>query len=255
MKVERDQTAVENYLKTLFGITEWDSTLSPTTAQVATGLGVTPSSVSSMVNKLAGLGYVEHERYGAIELTQAGRMKAMSVVRRHRLLETYLVRALGFGWDEVHDEAEVLEHAVSDLMVERMDAALGYPWRDPHGDPIPTADGVFHQPVAWRLSELEQGETGYIARISDDDPDMLRYFQEHAIGLDSAVTIVERRPFGASTRIEVQADKGPEPHDLGELALDSLWATRKPPLSRELSAEGCTYPDCRHAAFAAGRTN
>lgn len=121
-------------------------------------------------------GLVRHEKYGGVELTGEGRATAVEMVRRHRLIETYLVQALDYSWDEVHDEAKVLEHAVSSVLVERMAAHLGDPWRDPHGDPIPTVDGVLHRSPSRPLLELGRGDAAYISRIDDDGPVLLRWF-------------------------------------------------------------------------------
>ena len=137
-----------------------------------------------------------HEKYGAVTLTDAGRERALAMVRRHRLLETFLVRELGYGWDEVHDEAEVLEHAVSDRMLDRIDAKLGHPTRDPHGDPIPAADGKVPTPPARQLSACNDGDAGTVARISDADPEMLRYFDSVGISLDSRLRVLA----GATSR-------------------------------------------------------
>ena len=119
---------------------------------LAERIGVSASTASESIRKLADQGLVDHEKYGAVTLTDAGREAALAMVRRHRLMETFLVNELGYGWDEVHDEAEVLEHAVSDRMLDRIDAKLGYPTRDPHGDPIPAADGQVPTPPARQLS-------------------------------------------------------------------------------------------------------
>src|SRR5690554_6655643 len=135
MSVSELSASAQNHLKVIWGLQEWsDDPVLPST--IAEKSGLRPSSVSGAISKLVERGLVEHEPYGAVHLTDAGRRLALDMVRRHRLIETFLVRALGYGWDEVHDEAEELEHAVSDLMVERLDAFLGHPRRDPHGDPI-----------------------------------------------------------------------------------------------------------------------
>ena len=126
----------QDYLKVIWTASEWsEDTVS--TKMLSERIGVSASTVSEAIRKLADQGMVDHARYGAISLTERGRHAAVAMVRRHRLIETYLVRELGYGWDEVHDEAEILEHAVSDLMMSRIDAKLGFPQRDPHGDPIP----------------------------------------------------------------------------------------------------------------------
>ena len=137
----RDLSSVaQDYLKVIWTAQEW-SVDKVSTKMLAERIGVSASTASESIRKLADQGLVDHEKYGAVTLTDAGRLAALAMVRRHRLMETFLVRELGYGWDEVHDEAEVLEHAVSDRMLDRIDAKLGFPTRDPHGDPIPAADG------------------------------------------------------------------------------------------------------------------
>jgi len=246
---KKPPSAIEDYLKVIFALGEWDT--GPTvasrtvaTSAVAGRLGLSASSVSEMVRKLAGLGLVRHERYGAIALTPDGLDAALTVLRRHRLIETYLVRALAYSWDEVHDEAEVLEHAVSALMIERMDAALGHPWRDPHGDPIPTAEGVIHQPPARPIADLDEDETGYLARISDDDPALLRELSARGLVLDARAVRHGRRALGGSTEVEFHHGGTTLRVDLGEEALASLWVTNTPPLS--VATDGCPYVGCVH---------
>src|SRR5690606_29262904 len=140
-------STIEDYVKVIYSHTEWQpEPITP--GALAARLGLAASSVTEMVKKLAAQGLVQHQPYGAIELTVAGRELALRMVRRHRLVETWLVQAMGYAWDEVHDEAEVLEHAVSDRLLAAIDAALGHPSRDPHGDPIPSASGVVKIPDA-----------------------------------------------------------------------------------------------------------
>ena len=132
------------------------------------------------------------------------------MVRRHRLLETFLVQELGYGWDEVHDEAEVLEHAVSDRLMARIDAKLGFPRRDPHGDPIPATDGQVPTPPARQLWACRDGDTGTIARISDADPEMLRYFDSVGINLDSRLRVLPRREFAGMISVAIVSVNGAE---------------------------------------------
>ncbi|MFY0407066.1 metal-dependent transcriptional regulator [Solicola sp. PLA-1-18] len=252
MTIERPGAATEDYLKTIFALTEWDPDATVTTAAVAAGLEVSASSVSAMVRKMGGNGLVDHRRYGAIALTERGRTEALQVVRRHRLIETYLVEALGYTWDEVHDEAEVLEHAVSGTLVDRMDDALGHPWRDPHGDPIPTPEGTLHQPVSRRLSELDVGERGFVARINDDDPELLRHLSGEALHLDDQVTVRERHRFRGSVTLEVGSDATARELSLGDDVLADVWVTDAPPTRPRGAARGCAYPRCRHLELAAG---
>jgi DtxR family Mn-dependent transcriptional regulator len=142
------------------------------------------------------------------------------MVRRHRLIETFLVETLGYPWDEVHDEAEVLEHAVSDTLVDRIDAALGHPVRDPHGDPIPTADGDPRTPQASRLTEADRGSPLTVVRISDADPAVLRYLAERDIRLDARITVVETRPFAGDVVVAIE---DAPPTTLGSVAASSIW--------------------------------
>jgi len=144
------------------------------TRDLATRLGVRPASVTGMVQRLAGLGLVEHRRYKGVRLTDAGRRIALEMIRHHRLLETYLQQALGYGWDEVHDEAERLEHAISERFEARIAEALGHPTHDPHGDPIPRPDlSMPATPTAARLADMKDGHGGRLVRVGTQDPDAL----------------------------------------------------------------------------------
>lgn len=213
----------EDYLKVVWSAQEW-SDAPVTTKLIAERLGVGASTVSETVRRLSSQGLLDHARYGAISLTPEGREHAIAMVRRHRLLETYLVERLGYTWDEVHDEAEVLEHAVSDLMIERIDAALGHPSRDPHGDPIPTSEGKFAPSSAQTLAELDPGTVGVVTRISDADPDMLRYFAHVELGLDDQVEVVERREYAGIISIAwTKPDAHRHEADLGLPAARAVW--------------------------------
>lgn len=196
-----DRRAAEDYLKVIYGHTEWQPhPITP--SQLAGRLGLAPSSVTEMVKKLVAAGHVAHAPYGAVELTPAGRAEALRMVRRHRLVETWLVSQFGYGWDEVHEEAEVLEHALSDRLLEAIDAQLGHPARDPHGDPIPAADGTVRQPDAVVAAALEAGERGRVVRISDRDPGVLRALAAADVGLDREITAGEL-PAGSADAVWV----------------------------------------------------
>ncbi len=185
--VELSNRAAEDYLKVIYGHTEWQpDPITP--SQLAARLGLAPSTVTEMVKKLVAAGYVAHAPYRAVRLTDDGRAAALRMVRRHRLVETWLVRQYGYGWDEVHDEAEVLEHTLSDRLLAAIDEQLGFPVRDPHGDPIPAADGRVEIPDAVLLSTLDAGVRGRVARISDRDPDVLRQLEASGVGLDSVIS-------------------------------------------------------------------
>ncbi|CAN5156530.1 manganese-binding transcriptional regulator MntR [soil metagenome] len=181
-------SVVEDYLKVIYAHTEWQP--EPiTSGALAARLGLAASSVTEMVKKLVAQGLVAHEPYGAIELTRDGTALALRMLRRHRLIETWLVDHVGYTWDEVHDEAEVLEHAMSDRLLDALDGQLGHPVRDPHGDPIPAADGTVSRPDA-RLLALADG--GRVVRISDRDPLLLRYLEAEGIVVDAVVTPEQR---------------------------------------------------------------
>jgi DtxR family transcriptional regulator, Mn-dependent transcriptional regulator len=163
---------------------------------LADRLGVSAASASNMVKKLGGLGLVEHLPYHGVELTPAGRRVALEVLRHHRLLELYLAQSLGVPWDRVHDEAEVLEHHISEELEELIAKALGNPTHDPHGDPIPTRDLEMIEEPACTLDSLEPGQCGRFTRISDHDPEMLRYLAERGIAPGDDFEVVDKQPFG-----------------------------------------------------------
>jgi DtxR family transcriptional regulator, Mn-dependent transcriptional regulator len=221
-------TAVgQDYLKAIWNAQEWSPKEAPqkvSTKMLAEKIGVSASTASESIRKLAEQGLVDHEKYGAVSLTEAGRRAALTMVRRHRLLETYLVNELGYGWDEVHDEAEVLEHAVSDRLVARIDAKLGFPQRDPHGDPIPASDGRVPTPPARQLWACGDGDSGTVARISDADPEMLRYFAGVGINLDSRLRVLTRREFAGMISVAIESADGAETTvDLGSPAARAIW--------------------------------
>lgn len=192
--------AADDYLKTIYSHTEWQpEPITPN--QLATRLGLAPSSVTEMVKKLHAAGLVDHRPYGPITLTPAGEQRALAMLRRHRLIETWLVNVHGYGWDEVHDEAEVLEHALSDRLLDAIDAQLGRPQRDPHGDIIPAADGTLRRPDAVRLDQAPFGFAGRVVRISDRDPDVLRVLDQLGIELDEPVWVGQSPEGGAGVAI------------------------------------------------------
>jgi DtxR family Mn-dependent transcriptional regulator len=184
-------TVGQDYLKAVWTAAEW-SAAPVTVSELAKRMKVSPSSASEAVARLASQGLVAHERYAGVELTESGAKLALGMVRRHRLIETFLMKTLGYTWDEVHDEAEILEHAVSDIMVARIDALLGHPRQDPHGDPIPSVEGEVMTPDHVSLIEVPPGVRCTIERISDADPDVLRFLSEHDIGIGDAVEVTRR---------------------------------------------------------------
>ena len=219
MSVSSLTNAAQDYLKVIWAATEWEPGPVTVTA-LAARVGVRAATVSDGIRRLTEQGFVVHEPYGAVGLTESGRAHALAMVRRHRLIETFLVSSLGYPWDEVHDEAEVLEHAVSDTLVDRIDAALGHPVRDPHGDPIPTVDGDPRTPRAARLTEVEVGAPVAVVRISDADPAVLRHLAERGIRLDARLTVLEQRPFAGELLVSLD---GGAPMTLGTVAADAIW--------------------------------
>lgn len=190
---------VEDYLKAIYEIER--ATGAAATADIAQRLAIAPASVSGMVRRLADQGLLEHERYRGVRLTEAGRRLALRTIRRHRVIEAYLLHALGYPWDRVHDEAERLEHAASDELIDRMAAAMGEPATDPHGAPIPTRDGVIDERVLLTLADLDAGERGVVVRVSDDDPTRLRYLAELGLVPGTELGVEARAPFGGPIRL------------------------------------------------------
>lgn len=183
--------AMEDYLKALFELGEHD--VKP--RELAAAVGVSPASVTGMLQKLAELRLVRYRKYHGASLTQAGRDLALETLRHHRLLETYLARALGYGWHEVHDEAERLEHVISEDFEERVDVLLGRPTHDPHGDPIPRRDGSLPATSGQPLCALEVGACATITRIVDQDRAVLTYLAEHGLVPGARVRVLAKAPF------------------------------------------------------------
>lgn len=179
---------VEDYVTLIWKAYEWPGG-EPSTTDLAAQLGVTPSTVSANLKKLGRDGFIRYAPYGSIGLTDQGRTVAVEIVRRHRILETYLVERLGLSWDQVHDEADRLEHAVSDVVLDRMDAALGHPSHDPHGDPIPAADGSVPDDLTRALSETAVGQTVRIARVSDRSAGLLRHLESGGFTVGAEVRV------------------------------------------------------------------
>src|SRR3954453_22612849 len=187
--------AVEDYAKAIYALqTAAGGPVSNNS--LADRLGVTAASASAMVKKLGGLGLVEHVPYRGVELTKAGRRVALEVLRHHRLLELYLAQSLGVPWDRVHDEAEVLEHHISEELEELIANALGNPTHDPHGDPIPTRELEMVEAPACPPGSPEPGQCGRFTRISDHDPEMLRYLADRGIAPGDDFEVLDKQPFG-----------------------------------------------------------
>jgi DtxR family Mn-dependent transcriptional regulator len=194
---------VEDYLKVIY---ELERSGEPAeTNAIARLLGIAPASVSGMVRRLAEQGLITHERYHGANLTPAGRRAALRTLRRHRVIEAYLTSALGYSWDRVHDEAERLEHAASDELIDRMASAIGEPETDPHGAPIPTREGTVQEVRALvPLSDLAVGDSARVEQVSDESGERLRYFAELGIVPGATVQVTGREPFEGPIALRVE---------------------------------------------------
>lgn len=209
--------SVEDYLK---GIYRLSSTGLPvSTSDIAGLLGLSAPSVSGMIKRLSDQGLLEHVPYRGVLLTAAGRRVAIRMLRRHRLIEAYLVGFLGYSWDTVHDEAERLEHAVSDVLIERMALALGNPRFDPHGDPIPDSDGAIDELVYTPLAEVPVGETVEIRRVDTGQPDRLRYLEHSGLIPGTKVVVTRRQPFRGPITVSAGAQEQIIGHEIATQVL------------------------------------
>lgn len=193
--------AVEDYLKAIYTLTHGTETAA--TNDIAARLGVSTGSVSAMLGKLTENGLVERERYRGAALTAEGRTAALRVVRRHRLIELFLAQSLGMPWEELHDEAEILEHVVSDRLIDLIAEKLGDPLFDPHGDPIPSRDLTIEPMQSVSLAALEAGDQGVFVRVSDSNPEMLRFLSDQGIGIGDRVEMVGRQPFDGPVVVRI----------------------------------------------------
>jgi DtxR family Mn-dependent transcriptional regulator len=232
--------AIEDYSKAIFALeSRKDEPVS--TNALAERLGITPGSVSAMLKRLDELGVTTHVPYRGVRLTADGRRIALEVVRHHRLLESYLAEALGMSWDRVHAEAEVLEHVLSDDLEELIAAKLGHPTVDPHGDPIPSAELELEERPTERMESLQPGDEGLFVRVSDSDPEMLRYLAERGIAPGDRFSVRERQPFGGPLFVSFE---GREHAIGGQLAgamrveIDSSVVARTPTDMQQARAGG-----------------
>ncbi|WP_029088082.1 metal-dependent transcriptional regulator [Brevibacterium album] len=223
MSVAGLSVSTQNYLKVIWNLQEWsDAPTSP--SLIAERVGLRLSTVSGALPKLVEQGLVVHEPYSGVSLTEAGRRSAVAMVRRHRLIETFLVQTLGYGWDEVHDEAEHLEHAVSDLMIDRIDQLLGSPARDPHGDPIPDAEGRVERPEAIALADAEPGTRVVVERISDADSALLKFLASRGITVGAVLEVGHGEPYSGSFPV---TPAGSEATSLGTAAAAQVFVSSR----------------------------
>lgn len=196
--------STEDYLKTIFWLSRLTGKVN--TSSIASGLKISSASVTDMLKRLSENGYISYTPYYGVRLTKKGDRTALKVIRRHRLLELFLVEALGYSWDNVHDEAERLEHVVSDELEARIDSFLGYPRYDPHGDPIPSDEGVMEKVEYSMLSDLKEGEEGIISQVVDSAK-LLQYMKKNGLALQSRVAVREKETFDDSMKIRIDGKK------------------------------------------------
>lgn len=207
---------VENYVKAIFKVCQGELNQRVTTGQIATEVNVSPGTVTSMLKTLDEHGLATYTPYEGVRLTEAGRDLALRIVRRHRLTELFLTRVLGMGWDEVHDDAERMEHVLSDKLVERMDDYLGRPRFDPHGDPIPAPDGSIQMPETLSLAECEPGTKFRLARVMDQSAEFLRYLMHSGISLGVEGEVVNNRLEAGAVTVHVNAQDTTLGHEAAE---------------------------------------
>lgn len=209
--------SVEDYLKAIYTITRQGRPA--TTSEIARWLELSPPSVSGMVKRLSEQGLLEHQPYKGVHLTSKGRRVALTMLRRHRIIESYLVERLGYSWDSVHQEAERLEHAVSEVLIQRMADALGNPEFDPHGDPIPGPDGTMAEASYTPLPEIDVGRQSQLRQVRSNDPEQLRFIASVGLKPGTVFTVVGRQPFDGPTTICIDDTEQVIGHHLASL----LW--------------------------------
>ncbi len=210
----------QDYLKMVFQLQYSENPVRTTT--IARALGVEPASVTGVIKRLAETGLLDYRPYKGVSLTEQGEKIALEIIRNHRLIELFLVESLGYSWDEVHEEAERLEHVVSPRFVERIDNTLGHPEIDPHGEPIPSEDGVIKPPSGTPLTEIETGVGGIVCRVDDDDPELLRYLASLGIEPGQQIVVLKHEPYGGPLSVRVGGDSD---HLLGIEAAKHVYVT------------------------------
>lgn len=237
--------SVQNYLKAIYQLQEQHETV--TTSAVAEELDVSAASATNMVKKLAELKLARHSPYHGVELTPRGEKLALEVIRHHRLVELFLAKTLDVPWDSVHDEAEKIEHVISEDLEDRIARYLGEPTEDPHGDPIPTKQGALPRANHSSLSDLPAGQSAVIRRVSNHDPEHLRHFSNLGLTLNAQVDVVHREPFAGPLRVRVESG---QEHVLDETLAREIWVS--PFVGRASEREGAELS--KKTASRKGRT-
>jgi DtxR family Mn-dependent transcriptional regulator len=214
--------AMQDYLKAIYKLHEQNGQIS--TSALADLLSVAPASVTNMCKKLAELHLVEYEPYQGVRFTPAGKKLALEIIRHHRLIELYLAEALNMPWDRVHEEAEKLEHVISEDLEDRMAAALGDPLRDPHGAPIPSRTGAMLQQPSGRLIDMRGGDRLIVVEVDDHDPEMLRYLGGMGLYPGTEILLLNCAPFDGPLTLRIGQDQ----HSLGYQAAKSITVARHP---------------------------
>ncbi|GCE28175.1 transcriptional regulator [Dictyobacter alpinus] len=214
---------ISDCLKLIYTLQEQGQKVS--TSVVSERLGVSDATATMLFKDFAAAGWVEHMPYRGVRLTPEGAQKAIEVIRHHRLLELYLARELGYSWDKVHAEADKLEHVISEEFEEKLDALLGYPTVDPHGDPIPSKDGVMVVRQGIKLSELPVGQSAQVVRVSDQDPEKLCYLGQLGLYPESFLHLLSRAPFGGPLHVRVGQPPDEVEHMLGLELADEIIVT------------------------------
>jgi DtxR family transcriptional regulator, Mn-dependent transcriptional regulator len=218
----RKPTATEeDYLRRIWKSSEWpDGAI--TTSDLAASLGTAASSVSGNLARMATKGLIEHDPYGPIHLTEEGRAIALRMVRRHRIIETYLVEHFEYTWDEVDDEAEHMEHTISDRLIRLMDDELGHPTHDPHGDAIPREDGTLPVVDGKRLTDVEPDVAATVIRVSDHDPELLRYLDQKGVTPGVVIRMIVHREFADT--VELSTTEGSS-FEISAVVANSVWVS------------------------------
>jgi DtxR family Mn-dependent transcriptional regulator len=209
--------AIEDYVRAIYDLQQVEKPV--TTTALARRLGVAPASVTGMIKRLHGLGLVEHERYGGVQLTLEGERLALEVMRHHRLIETYLAEKMGVSWDQVHEEAHRLEHHISEALEDRMAEILGDPQRDPHGAPIPPKEGPFTAPAYGTLAAAEVGQRLVVREVNDEDADRLRYLDHLGLRPDVRLEVLEVAPFSGPITVRIDGQDHAVGRELAETIL------------------------------------
>jgi DtxR family transcriptional regulator, Mn-dependent transcriptional regulator len=216
-------TSVEDYLKAIYALQEKESIVK--TGSLAENLGISSGSVSEMLKRMAGMSppLIDYRQHHGATLTRQGRLKAIAVIRRHRLLETFLYRILKMGWDSVHEEAETLEHHLSERVIRAMDDLLNHPNRDPHGEPIPDESGVMSSPIGKKLTFLTPGERFRIVRVDPGMDGILTYLDDLDLGIDSIGEVVSQSPVGETISLRIINDRGAHDIVIGLKAAEHIY--------------------------------